>query len=53
MRWNALRSFGMLMMMSAALCAAQGPKDLQPTDPKTVTSAANPGAAPVPIDDLY
>jgi dipeptidyl aminopeptidase/acylaminoacyl peptidase len=30
-----------------------GPSGRQLTDPKSVTSAANPNARPIPIDDLY
>jgi dipeptidyl aminopeptidase/acylaminoacyl peptidase len=33
--------------------AASGPDDRPITDPKSITSAANPNARPVPIDDLY
>lgn len=33
--------------------AISGPNDRQPTDPKSVNSAANPNAKPVSIEDLY
>jgi dipeptidyl aminopeptidase/acylaminoacyl peptidase len=32
---------------------ASGPDDREPTNPKSITSSANPQAQPVPIDDLY
>jgi dipeptidyl aminopeptidase/acylaminoacyl peptidase len=40
-------------LSSAALLAQSSPDDRQITDPKSVVSAANPAAGPVPIDQLY
>ncbi|HYX68416.1 MAG TPA: hypothetical protein VE825_04745, partial [Terriglobales bacterium] len=34
-------------------CAVSGPDDRTATDPKTVTSASNPEARPVPVEDLF
>ena len=42
-----------LAATSIALLAASSPDDRQITDPKSVVSAANPAAGPVPIDQLY
>ncbi|HEY0702513.1 MAG TPA: S9 family peptidase [Candidatus Acidoferrales bacterium] len=39
--------------MAATLSAGSGPDERPITDPKSITSAANPNARPVPIDDLY
>jgi dipeptidyl aminopeptidase/acylaminoacyl peptidase len=35
------------------LMEPSGPDDRQPTDPKSLESASNPGAKPIPIDELY
>jgi len=40
-------------LCSAALLAQSSPDDRQITDPKSIVSAANPAAGPVPIDQLY
>ena len=42
-------------LMSSTLLLAQstGPDDRQITDPQSISSASNPRARPVPIDDLY
>lgn len=44
-----------LSIALAGLCFAQssGPGDRQITDPKSISSPANPGARPLPIEDLY
>lgn len=51
------RGFGMLFMMltglGAVLAGSAGPDDRAITDPKSVISAANSAARPVPVDDLY
>src|SRR5579862_8632232 len=39
-------------LLCAALFAASSPDDRAPTDPKSITSAANPNAAPAPIEEL-
>ena len=38
---------------AAFLMAPSGPDDRQPTDPKSLESASNPAAKPIPIDELY
>lgn len=43
--WIAVSGF-FLMVVS-------GPDDRQVTDPKSITSSSNPGASPIPIDDLF
>jgi dipeptidyl aminopeptidase/acylaminoacyl peptidase len=47
--------FFLLILISATSTIAQssGPDTREITDPKTLTSAANPGARPIPIDDLF
>ena len=40
-------------MVSTFSFAADSPNDRQPTDPKSITSAANASARPVAIDDLF
>ena len=40
-------------LFSLVLLAADSPDDRQITDPKSVTSATNPAAGPVPIPQLY
>jgi dipeptidyl aminopeptidase/acylaminoacyl peptidase len=42
-----------LLTFLCTLSFAAGPADRQPTDPKSITSASNPSAKPVPIDDLF
>ena len=42
-----------LLALAGALFAADSPNDRQPTDPKSISSPANPSAHPVPIDDLF
>jgi Tol biopolymer transport system component len=37
----------------SALAQSSGPDARQISDPKTITSASNPNARPIPIDDLY
>ncbi|HTM88331.1 MAG TPA: S9 family peptidase [Terriglobales bacterium] len=54
---RALRRFS-LAAFALLLCLPSPAQDLGPdsrqlTDPRSVTSAANPNAGPVPIDDLY
>jgi dipeptidyl aminopeptidase/acylaminoacyl peptidase len=43
----------LLIFCSSFLFAASGPDDRKPTDPKSLTSAANASARPVPIEDLF
>ncbi|HEY6253229.1 MAG TPA: hypothetical protein VI685_25010 [Candidatus Angelobacter sp.] len=43
----------LIAVSSLALFAASGPDDRQITDPKSIVSAANPTAGPVPIPQLY
>jgi len=42
-----------LFVCSSAAAQSSGPDARQITDPKSITSAANPNARPIPIDDLY
>lgn len=46
-------SFLFLLVCDCALAQSSGPDARQITDPKTITSAANSNARPIPIDDLY
>src|SRR6516164_5772287 len=50
-----MMSFSLLFPFLAAICYAQssGPDDRQITDPKSIESASNSAARPIPIDDLY
>lgn len=43
----------LLVLSVFAIAQTSSPKDMQPTDPKSVTSATNPAAMAVPIEDLY
>lgn len=46
--------FALVLFISApAVAQSSSPDDRQITDPKTLSSASNPAARPVPIDDLY
>jgi dipeptidyl aminopeptidase/acylaminoacyl peptidase len=47
------RLAAVLFLLVFSLWAVDSPKNLQPTDPKTITSSTDPNAAPVPIDDLF
>ncbi len=51
------RLMGLLAVTSCTLCGplagSTGPDDRPITDPKSIVSASNPAARPVPIDDLY
>ena len=51
------RPLGLLTIILAFLCGplagSTGPDDRGITDPKSVASAANPAARPVPVEDLY
>jgi dipeptidyl aminopeptidase/acylaminoacyl peptidase len=49
----ALDILFILLALSAASFAADSPNDRQPTDPKSISSPANPSAHPVSIDDLF
>jgi dipeptidyl aminopeptidase/acylaminoacyl peptidase len=42
-----------LLVCGSASAQSSGPDARQITDPKTITSASNPDARPIPIDDLY
>ena len=48
--WPAILA---ILLCLPLLAQTSGPNNRQLTDPKSVTSAANPNARPVPIDDLY
>ena len=52
MRAASATLFALSTLMTASL-AADSPNDRQPTDPKSISSPANPSAYPVPIDDLF
>jgi len=41
------------LFATVVLMASSGPDDRQVTDPKSVSSPANPAARPIPIDDLF
>ena len=42
-----------LFICGSAVAQSSGPDTRQISDPKTITSAPNPNARPIPIDDLY
>ncbi len=49
-----MRRLAIFILLSiACLALAEGPNDRQPTDPHSITSSTNPGARPVPVDDLF
>lgn len=41
------------LLLSGISVAVSGPNDRQPTDPKSISSPANPNAKPIPVEDLY
>ena len=41
------------LLGAVALAGSSGPDDRQVTDPKSIQSAANPGAKAIPIDELF
>ena len=45
--------FFFLISSTSTIAQSSGPDTREITDPKTLTSAANPGARPIPIDDLF
>jgi len=49
----AYLSFLLSFVCGSDLAQTSGPDARQITDPKTITSATNPSARPIPIDDLY
>jgi dipeptidyl aminopeptidase/acylaminoacyl peptidase len=51
--WSVCVSFLVLFVCSSAVAQTSGPDARQISDPKTITSASNPKARPIPIDDLY
>lgn len=46
-------SASLLFVCASSVTQSSGPDERQITDPKTITSASNPNARPIPIDDLY
>ena len=50
---GACLSFLLIFVCDSALAQSSGPDARQISDPKTITSATNPNARPIPIDDLY
>ena len=48
--WKVIAS---LVLLSALTAGISGPGDRQITDPKSVSSVANPKAKPVAVEDLY
>src|SRR5712691_408905 len=42
-----------LLVCGSAVAQSSRPDTRQISDPKTITSASNPNARPIPIDDLY
>jgi dipeptidyl aminopeptidase/acylaminoacyl peptidase len=53
MKTRHLISTVSVLALSSMLSASSSPDDRVLTDPKSVSSEANPGAHPVPIEDLY
>jgi dipeptidyl aminopeptidase/acylaminoacyl peptidase len=51
--WSTSLSFLLIFVCDSALAQSSGPDARQISDPKTITSASNPNARPIPIDDLY
>ena len=49
----AFATLSVLLSLTTASFAEDSPNDRQPTDPKSISSPANPSAHPVPIDDLF
>ncbi len=47
-----IRAILFTLAITVALFAVSGPADRRPTDPKSIVSAQDPAAKPVPIDDL-
>ncbi|HLX77079.1 MAG TPA: hypothetical protein VKR26_20190, partial [Terriglobales bacterium] len=52
LRRLALAVFVLLFCLPS-LAQSSGPASRRLTDPKSVSSAANPNARPIPVDDLY
>ena len=50
---RSLRTIAVLIALGGLAFAVSGPNDRQITDPKSVSSAANANAKPVPIQDLF
>jgi hypothetical protein len=50
-----MKASGLLLVLlcAVALIGSSGPDDRQVTDPKSVQSATNPEAKPIPIDELF
>ncbi len=46
-------SFLLFSLCGSAVAQSSGPDARQISDPRTITSASNPNARPIPIDDLY
>src|SRR5260370_1888719 len=46
-------SFSLLFSCVSAIAQTSGPDTRQISDPRAITSASNPHARPIPIDDLY
>ncbi len=42
-----------ILLAAVGLIASSGPEDRQVTDPKSIASASNTRAKPIPIDDLF
>ncbi len=50
---NACLCLLLFFVCGSAVAQTSGPDMRQITDPKAITSASNPSARPIPIDDLY
>lgn len=50
---GAYLSLLLFFVCGSVLAQTSGPEARQISDPKTITSATNPNARPIPIDDLY
>ena len=48
-----MRVAAVVLVLGGLSVAISGPNDRELTDPKSVTSATNPDAKPVPVEDLY
>ena len=46
-------AFLAFLLCGSAVAQSSGPDARQISDPNTITSASNPNARPIPIDDLY
>ena len=52
---SKIKRIATIICATGTICSvyASGPEDRTKSDPKSITSPANPEAGPIPIDDLY